>query len=186
MGVILDLTKEYFGELQRDEDKFVTNIDEMKEIDLGRTFPLIFADRDLIINGQDRFDWFYVESVLDKIKKTGWDLPPYKGFDSMFYKTTYPHRKKDNIKSEWIPYEYGIIETTESDEKLIFRAKNKKYGDTYWCGADGDLSNSKTARCFDMGDIGYEVIVATNNEDKDKMCKIRLVKYKFPDEDFFK
>lgn len=94
MSVLINLTKEYFGELQRDEDKFVTNIDEMEEVDLGRSFPIIFADRDLIINGQDYFDWFFVESVLEKIKKTGWDLPPYKGFDEMFYKSTYPHRKK--------------------------------------------------------------------------------------------
>jgi hypothetical protein len=59
---------------------------EMEEVDLGRSFPIIFADRDLIINGQDYFNWFFVESVLEKIKKTGWDLPPYKGFDAMFYK----------------------------------------------------------------------------------------------------
>jgi hypothetical protein len=178
MGIVLNLTNEYFGELQRDEDKFVTNIDEMKEIDLGKNFMLTFADRDLIINGQDKFNWFYVESVLDKIKKTGWDLLPYKGFNSMFQK---------GIKSEWIPYKCGIIWTTESDEELIFRAKNEHNSDTYWCGADKDLSNSKTARCFYAGaDILGEVVFLTNNKNKNEMCKIRLVKYKFPDEDFFK
>ena len=95
MGILLNLTNEYFGELQRDEDKFVTNIDEMKEIDLGKNFMLTFADRDLIINGQDKFNWFYVESVLDKIKKIGWDLLPYKGFNSMFQKKKF-HSKRES------------------------------------------------------------------------------------------
>lgn len=186
MGVLLTLTKEYFGEIERAEDKFETNIKDLKEVDLGKDFPLIFANEDLIVNGENKFDWYFVESILDKIKKTGWDLPPYKGFDSMFYKSTYPHIKKDNIKSKWIPYEGGIIETTDSNEKLIFRAKNKEFGEDYWCGADKDLSNSKTARSFNMGDTGFSVIVVSNNQDKYKKCKIRLIKYKFPDEEFFK
>jgi len=185
MDVLLKLTKEYFGKLQRDEDKFVTNIDEMEEVDLGRSFPIIFADRDLIINGQDYFNWFFVESVLEKIKKTGWDLPPYKGFDEMFYKSTYPHRKKDIIIDNWISFEGGTITTTETSQVLHFNS-NRQFGETYWCSPDRDLSNSDTARCFNMGDTRFEAIVVTNNEPKEGKCKIRLVKYKFPDEDFFK
>lgn len=184
MRVLSKLTDEYFGKSEREEEKIVTNIDELQEVDLGKSFPIIFADRDLNINGQEYFDWFYVESILDKIKKTGWTLPPYKGFDKMFYKSTYPHIKKDNIINNFVSYEGGMIKTAESDQILRFET-NRAFGETYWLDADKDLSNSKTARAFNMGDTRFDAIVISNNEPKEAKCKIRLAKYKFPDDDFF-
>lgn len=174
MGVLLKLTKEYFGESQRNEDKFVTNIEEMKEIDLGKNFPLIFADRDLIVNDMNTFTWYDVERFLDKIKKTGWDLPPYKGFESMFENLDFEWKSNDNMV---------VIGTKESNEKICFDVSNSIFwGKCYWLEADRKPSNPDANKTFA---VKHDRIIVYNFEKKNHFG-IRLVKYKFPDEDFFK
>lgn len=59
----------------RAEDKLHTNIDKMKPIDVGLSF--YFADIDLEINGETKFEWDEIKDYLDKLgdKLDGWRLP---------------------------------------------------------------------------------------------------------------
>lgn len=175
-----DFTKLYKrwegGELRK-EDEFRSNTDDLKPVDLGKDFPVLFADADLIVNGADKFTWDEVESMIPKIEKTGWRLPTYAEIQKMFYKYTQPPTPKDNVVICWEPKKYGVIHSKENGKMLYFPT-DEKYCESYWL---GDLpKNPITARGFEIGDGGtyYGCIIRTNNFEKTETCKVRLVKDK--------
>lgn len=55
---------------ERQEDKISTNIDQFKEVDLG--FDFVFADRNLVINGEEEMTYKELLSYYDYLKTTGW------------------------------------------------------------------------------------------------------------------
>lgn len=177
MGILKKITDEYFGESKRDEDKFISNIADMKEIDLGDDFPVVFSDRDLVVNGIEYFNFTDLLDMYEKIKETGWDMPDYYTFDKMFYKTSGPWTAKNSIRSSFKEYKGGKIYSMKTGETLVFDT-DKKYGERYWCAPEESLLKINYERGFSAGDTGYPVCVKTNNYGKDECLKIRLVKYK--------
>lgn len=174
MGVLKKLTDEYFEKAVREEDRFDSNIKEMKEVNIDDSVPVLFADRDLVVDGHEYFDFYELCDMLPKIEKRGWTLPDRYDFDNWFYAIRGPWEPHDYIKSKFVQYKGGVITGKKTNEKLVFNT-DKQYGEDYWCYPQ---EWPKTAPGFGMGDNGFPVCVKTNNFPKDEQCKIRLVKYK--------
>lgn len=177
MGVLKKITDEYFDGGAREEDKFITNIKDMKEVDLGDDFPVVFADRDLFVNNFDTFSFDEMKEIYGNIKEAGWDMPDYYTFDRMFYSSTGPWKAKDTIISEFEPYSYAKITGKKTKQTLVFNVENK-YGHRYWCAPEESLLKSGNERGFNVGNTGFSVCVKTNNYDRKEHLRIRLVKYK--------
>jgi hypothetical protein len=177
----------------RKEDKIITNIDEIKPVDLGSNVPIYFADRDLEVNGEIEFTWEEVLGFITNIEKTGWELPPGpKGMQYLFYSGNQPPRfNNEDYKKKWIPFQGGILTSRENDVELHFPSNNK-HVTNYWCADDnykkGDLDTymikmsgpHATARSFEVGNPNdyYGCLIRTNNKMVDKKCRVRLIKDK--------
>jgi len=178
------------GETIKKENIFTFNIKNMKPVDLGHDFPVYWADIDLEANDENRFDWEDVQKMIPQIEKTGWRLP--KGpmeIRNMFGKdikkrNEYLHRIWDNKGTVC----KGIFSSDETGETLEFIADKSGFyvSISYWCENDYELSNSKrrqdTERSFDVSEYctydGTFSLIASNNEEKTKRIRIRLVKDK--------
>lgn len=177
MGILKKITDEYFGDFEREEDKFVTNIADMKEIDLGDDFPVVFADRDLVVNGIEYFNFKETVEMYEKIKETGWRMPDYYTFDRMFYGSTRPWIGKKSIRGSFKQYDGVKIYSMKTGETLVFNT-DKKYGESYWCEPEVSELKYGMERGFNAGDTSFPLYVKTNNFGEKECLKIRLVKYK--------
>jgi hypothetical protein len=181
-----DIHKRSNGETVRKEDEFRSNIKNMKPVDLSSDFPVYWADIDLEVNGDDRFDWEETQSMKEQIEKTGWRLPkaPQEIYE-MFGKNI--KKRNEYLHRTWIPNQKGIITNEKTGEKLEFPTTNE-YTESYWCDDDWIYAsntgrvNFENERCFDVGKYcAYEGIfslIRMNNMEKTKKIKIRLVKDK--------
>lgn len=165
----------------RKEDEFHSNIDDFKTVDLGKEFPVLFADVDLIVNGNDKFLWDEVVLMIDKIKKTDWRLPNYSEMRHMFYKGN-RQRPKDNVTIEWRPEKHGAVTSKETGETLYFPI-DTTYGEAYWIGTEL-LDTSKIAKGLHVGNPrvnnGCLIRVSTFSFHQETYpAKIRLVKDKY-------
>ena len=61
---------------KRMEDKIITNIKTLKEVELSNPY-YTFADKDLEINGQDMFTYQEWSEIKDKLELDGWIVPDY-------------------------------------------------------------------------------------------------------------
>lgn len=173
------------GKSERKEDTFVFNIKDMKPVDLGKDFPVYWADIDLEANGEDRFNWEETENMIPQIEKTGWRLP--KGPNEIYNMFGKNIRKRDEYLHRFWNSGKGIIESEETGEKLEFIADNP-HCVSYWCTDDwvyrspGGRINFENERCFDVGlHSSYEgnfSLISTNNMERTRRIKIRLVKDK--------
>lgn len=169
------------GGIVRKEDN--TNISELKQIDLGKDFPVYFADKDFISAGNDVFTWSDAENIMSKLNNSGWRLPKYDEIIDMFFKSTFRHILKDNIEQSFKPNEYVSITNKDTGVSITFYIDNN-FGNGYWCDwSNDDKTNNRTsgpnAREFFAGDsFGDGIYISTNNENKEKELKIRLVKDK--------
>lgn len=162
---------------ERKEDRFESNISEMKQIDLGSNIPVLFSDRDLIIDGNNKFNYNEIENIITKIEKTGWRLPTYEEIQKIFYRSNQPPSPRKDLRYDWIPKVSGEIYSLETNETLIFKT-DSIFSEQYWCGLEND--NSKNARGFVVGDTKdyFGCMVRTNNFPKTNHLKIRLIKDK--------
>jgi hypothetical protein len=187
MSILLfeDFTKLYKrwnkGE-DRKEDEFHSNIDDFKTVDLGKEFPVLFADVDLIVNGNDKFLWDEVILMIEKIKKTDWRLPNYSEMRHMFYKEKIQPKPKNNVITCWYPEKYGSVQSKETGEILYFPT-DKKYGEAYWICTEL-LDPSKIAKGLHVGNprVNDGCLIRVNTFDSHKEtypAKIRLVKDKY-------
>lgn len=134
MSVLKRLTEEYFGKIERDEDKLPpNNIIDMKPVDMGKDIPFFISDRDLIINESDTFYYDYVKEIENKIQKTGWQLPPL-DFINMFIECFSPFRPGTDFKGKEefdckCTENYGIIKSKKTSSELKFNISgdNPKY-----------------------------------------------------------
>lgn len=86
MGVLLNLTKEYFGDTMRREEYVKFNTDKMIPIDMGGS--VLWADRDIeVVDGGGWYkypDYFSGDEVMGMKFKDGWRLPKYKDFFELY------------------------------------------------------------------------------------------------------
>ena len=136
MSVLLfeDFTKLYKrwkgGEVRK-EDEFHSNIDDFKTVDLGKDFPVLFADVDLQVDGVVKFTKEEVISMIPKFKKAGWRLPRNNELRKMFL------TPKDNATLDWFPIKYGAAVTSkETGETLYFPAELYFRKDAHWIGVN--------------------------------------------------
>lgn len=180
MGVLLKLTEEYFDEDKvRMEDRFISNINEMKLVDIDENIDVYFADIDLVVNDKDSFTYYEMLDFYDKILKRGWDLPHCDKIDKYFYKETFPHKAKDYIQSDWRQNVGGVILNTKTGVRLRFDS-NRDYSEDYWCAPHpNDSEKFANSGGFEVTfPKYYGVVTKYNNFPKTDKCKIRLVKYK--------
>ena len=123
MSVLLfeDFTKLYKrwnGGNVRKEDEFHSNLEYLHPVDLGKDFPVLFADVDLQVEGVDRFTRDEVISMIEKIKKAGWRLPRKNEIKKMFDTTSIcPSFSKLN----WFRVKYdAAVKSKETGETLYF------------------------------------------------------------------
>ena len=179
-----DIHKRSNGETVRQEDVFRSNIKDMKPVDLGSDFPVYWADIDLEVNGDDRFDWEETQWIKDQIEKTGWRLPkaPNEIYE-MFGK--YIKERDVYLHRFWLP-QGGLLTSEKTGKRLKF--PTDKSCESYWCDDDWEY-NAKTGRvnfnnerCFDVSEYcsydGHFSLIRTNNMDKTRKIKIRFVKDK--------
>lgn len=178
-----DIRRRGIGADEKQEDKFNFNIKDMKEVDLGPEMPVIWADIDLIANGNDYFDWYTVEEMLPQIRKTGWRLPYGPNEMKFIIKTI---KKFDKFEATWKAEAYGMLKNTETNTYVSFPTSNI-WIENYWCEDDynpENLKNMKNARIFETGGNNYHeggskmILFTTNNLEKGREAKIRLVKDK--------
>ncbi len=179
-GNILDKGR---GDVERKEDTFTFNINDMKPVDLGPDFPFYWADIDLEANGEILFNWFETQKMIPQINKTGWRLPygPHEIRDIIKIIDN-----SDNIDATWKPLAFGILKNNDTGEYVSFPTFNK-WSDDYWCDEDHhkkeDIDKYENAREFEIGNYNFEagkkmVLIRTNNMKKTEKAKIRLVKDK--------
>ena len=186
-----DIRKKSLGQEYRGEDTFKFNIDEMKAVDLDESIPFLWADIDLVANGDTTFNRETLDRMLPQIEKTGWRLPngPEELINN-FIKVII--RLGDKIDTKWIPYEGATYTNTETGVVLSFPTPNEKWGWSYWAKDDYFVKYpekltpdvfSVNDRCFDVCDYHYQeskkmVLMDFNNNDKTKRLHVRLVKDK--------
>lgn len=181
-GVERNLTGE-----DRLEDKHVSNIKDFKEVDLG--FPFVFADVDLIVDGNDDFTWYDFENLRSYIEKTGWRLPNFEEINRLFFK----HSSRE-ITHDYIIFDY---ERKNGYDVAHISVKNfpgvldvnidNPHATYFWAdwSSKQDEINPKadktTARMWMIRNDKYVRsgdYFSTGNLYKDKQIKIRLVKDK--------
>jgi len=171
------------GEKEAKEDTFNFNFYQIKPVDLGPEFPFLWADTDLIANDEIYFDWDTLQRMLPQIKKTGWRLPysPNQMRDVIKLINTSP-----NLKTVWHRRAFGMIENTDTGEYVSFPT-GSQFGETYWCEDDYHSTNPgrqiENERVFEIGENYYQdgkkmVLLSTNNMEKTRTARIRLVKDK--------
>ena len=101
-----DMQERGTGDTIKKEDQIITNIKDMKPVDLGSDVPVYFADIDLEVNGEVKFTWEEVKGFIQKIEETGWELPAGpKGMHSIFYNGNQPPRFRDDAyEKKWKPF----------------------------------------------------------------------------------
>lgn len=101
MGVLLNLTKEYFEDLARLEEYVKFNTNDMKPVDMGGS--VLWADRDLEIvdgGGWYRHDKFFTADEMFKMRfKDGWRVPTFDEFLELFDEKTGVTRHIDSYAS---------------------------------------------------------------------------------------
>ena len=172
---------------ERLEDRIESNIDEFEEIDLG--FPFVFADRNLVINGEDKFTWEDFESYRSYIEMQGWRLPNFEELPKCFFRSRYPDRLHDYITYK---YDKGKVyfESKKGIDVLEIYIDNP-YGQDFWCDWIPEFDNvenkikrgvdSQNARGWGVASWRYvqgNNPVDFNNYNKMKKLSIRLIKDK--------
>ena len=181
------------GEIRLEKKLPSNNINQFKEIDLD--LPIVFADKDLVINGKDKFTWEEVEDYKEGIHYLGWRLPTWDEVKKYFLKkksaSSYELQDDFNIKKEYDEYKGDILH--------IYKLKNQSnqldipittLGQRYWADwsetfdekLDEDtLKKRDTARAYVFYNPDYvheKDIIFTTNEEKKNKIKVRLVKDK--------
>ena len=110
-----DMQERGTGDTIKKEDQIITNIKDMKPVDLGSDVPVYFADIDLEVNGEVKFTWEEVKGFIQKIEETGWELPAGpKGMQSIFYNGNQPPRFRDDAyEKKWKPFVGGTLTSNE-------------------------------------------------------------------------
>ena len=125
------LYKRWNGGNVRKEDEVPSNIEYLKPVDLGKDFPVLFADVDLQVDGVIKFTRDEVISMIPKIKKAGWRLPRNNELKKMFL------TPKDNATLDWFPIKYGAAVTSkETGETLYFPTDVYFHNDAHWIGTN--------------------------------------------------
>lgn len=138
MGILKELTKEYFGDTMRREEYVEFNTDKMIPLDMGGS--IMWADRDLEIEvGGDRFKYdkyFSFDEISDIKLKDGWRLPTFDEFTELYRSKTGVKRK---MSVQISPYTIDKIIYSNSDgDKLDFETRGyyiDEYSDTLMSGA---------------------------------------------------
>ena len=138
MSVLLfeDFTKLYKrwnGGNVRKEDEFHSNLEYLHPVDLGKDFPVLFADVDLQVEGVDRFTRDEVISMIEKIKKAGWRLPRKNEIKKMFDTTSIC---PSFSKLDWFRVKHdAAVKSKETGETLYFPTDEHLVA-RYWIAAN--------------------------------------------------
>ena len=119
---------------ERLEDKLNTNIKTLKTVDMGSNagVDVLFADKDLEINGRTSFTYDEMKSYIPYIEKQGWRVPTYDEMHSFFMNCliTINGRKfriNDVIRLEKFDDEvFFEIESVETGNSLYFPLRKSK------------------------------------------------------------
>lgn len=183
-----DAHRKNIGIEARKEDEYRFNIKDFEEVDINPDFPVVFADRDLEVNGENGFTWDEVEKMIPEIEKTGWRLLKGHGeVVDLFYWKTQPPKPLECFTQIWNAGKGGALINKDTNEALVFDTDNP-YGVNYWCNwSENDLVRiqhgsfkTSTARGFEVGEPKdyYGCLIRTNNFRTSDKCRIRLVKDK--------
>ena len=185
MSILLfeDFTKLYKrwnkGE-DRKEDEFHSNIDDFKTVDLGKDFPVLFADVDLQVDGVVKFTKDEVISMIPKIKKAGWRLPRKNELRKMFDTTAICPSFID-AKLRWFRVKYCAAVTSKETGETLYFPTNERLMESYWIGAN-KTDDFKIIRSLHVdADREYRCMLMlydSNEYHASLPSKVRLVKDK--------
>ena len=71
------------SDIQRKEDKIITNVNQLEGVDLIPTLPFVFADIDLEFNGSSDIQPEDYDKHKEEIEKLGWRLPTIDDFEKV-------------------------------------------------------------------------------------------------------
>lgn len=173
MSVLKRLTEEYFGKIERDEDKLPSNnIIDMKPVDMGKDIPFFISDRDLIINESDTFYYDYVKEIENKIQKTGWQLPPLNFIEYFIpFKPGMDFKEKEEFDYKCTE-NYGIIKSKKTGSKLKFNISGDN--PNYWL----NNKDNKTDILYGFLIYKHNTIFQKVYMFKNRKGRIRLIKQK--------
>lgn len=126
MGILLNLTQEYFGDKERDETRIIFNTKDMKPVDLGGS--VYWADRDLErLAGDTKHDKHFSYKEIGNIKfEDGWRLPTMNEYKEL-HKKNVEHFEHGLPKKTTQMFSYK----TETGENYI-----EFQGTGYYAGSD--------------------------------------------------
>ena len=182
MSVLLfeDFTKLYKrwnGGNVRKEDEFHSNLEDLQSVDLGKDFPVLFADVDLQVEGVDRFTRDEVISMIEKIKKAGWRLPRKNEIKKMFDTTSICPSFID-AKLNWFRVKYdAAVKSKETGETLYFPTDEHLVA-RYWIAAN-KTDDFKIIKGLHVDAVAYGCMIAVYDYTRYvSPVKVRLVKDK--------
>ena len=172
---------------KRIEDRFNSNIGNLNTVDLG-VDEVLFADKDLIINGDDSFEWDDVKRHIPLIEKEGWRIPTIDEMKKWFFRSGAFSERYDKHRycvtsmmrmKEFDDEPYFIIKSWETEEEWYFHLIEKSdflYENTvYWLLMDGDKEYNSCG-AFKLNPGGYEELIVTQVHTNYDPSRIRLVK----------
>lgn len=170
-------------------DKLMTNIKNLNTVDLG-VDGILFADQDLEIDGEDKFDWESVKKYIPLIEKEGWRIPTLQEIQKWFFDGVDPtnrFNKKDFDITDMMRYEkyndepFFVIKSWKTKEEWLFHLIEKKdfrYERLmYWLLIDGDDDYDECGMLMVRPSMNDKLVVGHSFTDNDP-SKLRLVKDK--------
>lgn len=177
---------------ERLEDKLNTNIKTLETVDMGSNcdINILFADRNLEVDGRTTFTYDEMMSFIPYIKKHGWRIPDADEMHTFFMNSLYTinTRKfeiRDVVKLQEYNYEpFFEIKSKDTGNFLHFPLHKQYKGgydyllEHYWLLRKGMWSNNKYG-CITLGPERLTHF-AINSGYKDSVTKIqiRLIKDK--------
>lgn len=168
MGVLKELTKEYFGETKREEDKLVFNTQDLDFIDMGGS--VLWADKDLKIVGDlhdlpSKFTFSY-KTICDIDFGDGMRLPTVKEICEL-----------ENVENKLKNMSRVVFMTNSVNGLATLYFYSTNYDDKDYCyRLTSDVDTKKGyVKCVDLYKTPFNVIDADVDG---QYYEVRLVKDK--------
>ena len=167
-----DIQDRSMGKIKRKEDEIITNIKDIKPVDVG--VSVLWADKDLEINDEK-----YI--LIDQVKnfeKDGWRLPSKDEADELLSNARWSSTKDNRTLSKF--YQIGIthMENDSEESTIYFDCELGKYS-KYWENKRDVTTQKNYWDAFDFKHEGSFFPHSVFSRVRiDEPCRVRLVKDK--------
>ena len=167
-----DMQDRSMGKIKRKEDEIITNIKDIKPVDVG--VSVLWADKDLEINDEK---YILIDQVKD-FEKDGWRLPSKDDANELLSNARWSSTKDNRTLSKF--YQIGIthMENDSEESTIYFDCELGKYS-KYWENKRDVNTQKNYWDAFDFKHEGSFFPHSVFSRVRiDEPCRVRLVKDK--------